>query len=210
MIVDLTHALFNGMTHFPGTREPRFDILNSLEVNGFAEIIISMTTHTGTHMDAPAHQLANTKTLDQIPLEDLMGIGYVFNCKELTEISVDFLKQHKEKIAHSQYLLFYSGWDQKWNTPHYFDPFPVLTEAAAEWLIRFPIIGVGFDSISADPMDSKDLPIHHILLRKGIVIVENLCNLDQLLDKSFTFYTIPLKIKDSDGSPVRAFAKILN
>jgi kynurenine formamidase len=206
MIIDLTQTLGNGITCYPGTLEPNFEILSTVEEDGSAVIKMCMNSHTGTHMDAPAHFVAKSKTLDQIPIYDMIGKGYVVNCKNEQEISIELLKHFKNHIADAQYILFYTGWDQKWNTPRYLDPFPVLTEDARDWLLQFPLKGIGYDTISADPIDSVEFPNHYAILGNGILIIENLCHLDKLLDKSFEFYTIPLKIKDSDGSPVRAFA----
>jgi arylformamidase len=208
MYIDLTHTLANGITYFPGTLEPSFDQLNTIENDGYAELRMTLCTHTGTHMDAPAHLILKSKSIDQIPLDDFIGKGYVVNCKNVDEITVDLLKKHKDQISEAQFVLFYTGWDQKWNTPDYFNAFPVLTEETTQWLLQFPIKGIGFDSISADLIDSVALSNHFAILGSGILIIENLCHLDQLINKKFDFYSIPLKIGDGDGSPVRAFAKI--
>ena len=208
MIKDLTHALGSGITFYPDTLEPHFERISTVAEDGFAVIKMTINTHTGTHMDAPAHIVDKSKTLDQIPLYDLIGSGFVVQCKNEKEISLDILKHHNSSIADAQYILFHTGWDQKWNTPQYLEPFPVLTDEARDWLLQFPIKGVGFDTISADPIDSVAFPNHYALLGNGILIIENLCHLEQLINKTFEFYTIPLKIKDSDGSPIRAFAKL--
>jgi arylformamidase len=206
MYIDLTHTLANGITYFPGTLEPSFDQLNTIDNDGFAEQRMHLSTHNGTHIDAPAHIISKSKTIDQIPLDDFIGSGLVLNCRNTDEISIDLLKKHKDQISEAQFILFYTGWDQKWNTSHYFDLFPVLTEDATQWLLQFPIKGIGFDSISADPIDSVTLSNHFAILGSGVLIIENLCHLDQLINKKFDFYTIPLKIGAGDGSPIRAFA----
>lgn len=68
--------------------------------------------------------------------------------------------------------------------------------------------GVGMDTISADPADAADLPVHNILLGAGMVLVKNLTNLEAVPAPSFLFAGFPLKIRDADGSPVRAVAII--
>lgn len=85
--------------------------------------------------------------------------------------------------------------------------FPVLSKVACSWLINFELKGVGLDVISIDPVDDTlDLINHRIVLGKGMVIIENLTNLDLIGDELFTFSCLPLKIENADGSPVRAIA----
>jgi len=205
MIIDLTQTLKNGISIYPETENPSFDKISSVVDNGSAVTKISFNSHTGTHMDAPAHFVDQGKTLDQFHLEEFTGNGLVINCFQTESITLDLLKPYAEQIKNSSFVLFFTNWDKKWNTPQYVDPFPVLTLEAIEWLLQFPIKGLGFDSFSADPIDSVDFPNHQLILGHGLLIIENLTHLDQLLNKSFDFYTIPLKIKDSDGSPIRAF-----
>ena len=206
MVIDLTQTLLNGISIYPGTEIPSFDKIGTVAESGSAVMRLSMNSHSGTHMDAPAHFVDQGKTLDQFSIDELTGKGLVINCIHSESITLDLLLPYEEQIKNCKFLLFYTNWDKKWNTPQYLDPFPVLTPEAIEWLLRFPIKGLGFDSFSADPIDSIDFPNHQLILGNGILIIENLCHLDQLINQSFDFYTIPLKIKDSDGSPVRAFA----
>lgn len=208
MIIDLTQTLENGISIYPGTEEPVFEQLSTVKSDGSAVIKMNISTHVGTHMDSPAHFVDQGKTLDQFQIEELHGNGLVINCFDAKSITLELLKPYKDKISNSSFILFYTGWDKKWKAPEYIEPFQTLTPDAIEWLLQFPIKGLGYDSISADSIDSVDFPNHQAILGNGILILENLCLLDQLLDKTFEFYAIPLKIKNSDGSPIRAFAKL--
>lgn len=208
MIVDLTHTLKNNITVYPGTPGPAFVPSSTIEKDGFAESSVIMTTHTGTHIDAPCHILANTRSLDQFPLEQFIGKGVVVDCTQQTSISLPFLQSKKDTLAGAEFILFYTGWQHKWNTPRYFDPYPTLTTEAAEWLLHFQPKALGFDVISVDTMTDEALPNHHLLLKQEVLIIENLASLDQLVGKDFQFYCIPLKIDAADASPVRAFARI--
>ena len=206
MIIDLTQTLENGISIYPGTEDPVFEQLSTVKSDGSAVIKMNISTHSGTHVDSPAHFVDQAKTLDQFTIEELHGNGLVINCLNEYSITLDLLKPYKDKISNASFILFYAGWDKKWKSTEYLNPFPTLTLEAIDWLIQFPIKGLGFDSISADSIDSVDFPNHQAILGNGIIIIENLCHLDQLLEKNFEFYTIPLKIKESDGSPIRAFA----
>lgn len=209
MIIDLTHSLKNNITYYPGTLEPVFDKYYTIEKDGYAEVKISMLTHNGTHIDAPCHILPNTKSLDEFSLEKFIGKGLIIDCSKTNSITLDLIVSKEKEIKEVDFILFYTGWQQKWNTPYYFDEFPVLTVKATEWLLNYNLKGVGFDTISADKATDMQLPNHHLLLAKEILIIENLTNLDKLISKSFEFNSIPLKIDKTDGSPIRAFARLL-
>jgi kynurenine formamidase len=208
MIIDLTHTLENHITVYPGTSEPTFEAANTIEKDGFAELNITMCTHTGTHMDAPAHIIQGAKTLDLFPVEKFIGKGHVIDCTKISSIELNFLLLNEAKIKNADFILFYTGWQTKWNTPQYFDPFPTLTVDAVKWLLNFNLKALGFDAISVDAMNDESLPNHHLLLAKEILIIENLTNLDRLVAKEFELYCIPLKIGNADGSPIRAVARI--
>jgi len=208
MIIDLTHPLKSNITVYPGSAKAVLQQINTVEKNGYAEISIQISTHTGTHIDAPAHILANTKTLDEFGVNKFIGQAVVIDCTQVKEISLDFLKEEESTIKAVDFVLFYTGWQRKWNTESYFYEFPTLTQKAANWLVTLELKALGFDVISVDKMNDMTLPNHRILLQKEILIIENMTNLDQLISKKFELNCIPLKIENSDGSPVRAFARV--
>jgi kynurenine formamidase len=166
---------------------------------------MEMTSHTGTHMDAPAHLLPEGKTLDQYPVSHFRGKAVIINVPEgIFTIELSFLLTFQTQISSSEFILLKSGWSSFWGNPRYFIGFPVLSEGAAEWLVKFGIKGIGLDTISADPVDSQSLPVHHILLRAGLVIIENLCFPEDFRATTGIFHAFPLLVKIADGSPVRA------
>ncbi len=209
MIVDLTHTLHQGMTVFPGTPELRVQQIASIPFDGFNEKLISFATHTGTHMDAPNHIVPDTATLDMLEPGKFMGKACVIDCRNYHTIDTNVISENKEIINKADFVLFYTSWENLWGTNQYLKDFPVLTKQAASLLTSLNLKGIGLDTISVDPVDSDDLTIHKILLSAGMLIIENLTNLSALpLGKSFDFIALPLKIKDADGSPVRALAII--
>ena len=173
-----------------------------------------MNSHTGTHIDAPAHILPGTATLDQLPPETFIGSAFVLDVSKLTggQIDLSLLQPHRTLLEQSCFLLLRTGWEQHWGEEEYFRNYPVLSRDAAEWLATLDLKGLGMDCISADPADQLLLPNHRILLGSGMVIIENLKNLGKLPEysqKQFDLICLPLNIRDADGSPVRAMA-ILN
>ncbi len=208
MIVDLTHTLKNEITVYPGTVSPIFEQGNTIEKDGFAELNMTMCTHTGTHIDAPSHIISNANSLNDFTIDKFIGNAIVVDCSKKKSISLEFLNLIEEEIEQIDFILFYTGWQEKWNTPHYFDEFPVLTQEAVEWLLKFKLKALGFDTISVDKLTDVKLPNHHLLLQREILIIENMTNLDKLIGNSLELNCIPLKIENSDGSPIRAFARI--
>lgn len=207
-VLDLTHDLTETMPVYPGTEPPRITQATTIAREGFAEKRISLYSHTGTHMDAPAHMVAGARTLDAFEAAHFVGPGAVLDvssCREGT-IGVEWIEPHAERLRGLSFVLLRSGWSKRWGQPSYFEGFPVLTEEAARLLCTLGLHGIGLDMLSVDPVASQDFPIHNLLLRQGYVIVENLTNLEALDPAPFLFSCLPLKIPAADGSPVRAVA----
>ena len=168
-----------------------------------------MYTHSGTHMDAPAHIFKSGLTLDQYNSEYFVGKAIILDMIDIENATIDLksLVPFENSIKNMDYLIFNTGKSKHWGTDKYFVEYPVLTCEAAQWLVdSFGLKGIGVDAISIDKEGDSLLPIHHIFLKQGKVIIENLTNLDQMKEAHFTFSCLPLKIKDADGSPIRAIA----
>jgi len=214
--IDLTHVVQPGMTVFPGTEPPVFEVGASIEADGFAEKRITMFTHTGTHMDAPAHIISGALTLDQFEIEHFGGKACVVDVgrsvdvggHQASKIDIGVLQARSEAIHESDFVILRSGWSRRWGSEDYFEGYPVLTPEAARWLVDARIKGLGIDMISVDEVDSTEFTVHNILLGANLVIIENLTNLELLPDAGFSFYCFPLRIDQADGSPVRAVAAV--
>ena len=213
-LIDLTHVLNENITVYPDTLPPKFEVINTVQKSGFAELKITTVLHTGTHIDAPCHILEHTKSLDQFPIDKFIGKAMVIHCQKKKEIGLKFLQTFQDTIGQVDFIIFFTGWQYKWNTKSYFDNCPIPTTEATTWLTKFKLKGIGIDSFSIDKvitasdLDSEELPNHNILLAKEIILIENLTNLDKLPDDIFTFQCLPLNIENADGSPVRAIAMI--
>lgn len=209
-VVDLTHTIGEGMPVYPGTEPPSLKPANTYEKDGFRETLISMYSHTGTHMDPPAHLFAGRPTLDQLPPEQFIGMALVVDCSHLGEgeaVTMDILRRYGEDADRADFLLFRTGWDSRWGDPSYFGDFPCIDEEVLDHILAGSYKGIGFDVISVDPIADAGLTRHRKLFReKDIVNIENLCNLESCGPGLFHFSCFPLKIRDCDGSPVRAVA----
>ena len=203
-VYDLTHTIRNDMPVYPGTEQPRLTTACTIEEVGYRETLLHRYSHTGTHMDAPAHMLPDGAALDRYPGEKFVGAAIVVDCRGEKDISLPLLQRYD--LSGVDFVLFCTGWDKKWGTPAYYENFPCLTAEAAAYLAALPLKGVGEDSISLDPCDSTEFPNHITLMKAGFINTENLTGLDALLGRRFTFVTLPLKFENADGCSCRAIA----
>ena len=208
-VIDLTHTIEANMPVFPGKERPILEQANTIEKDGFKETLLTMFSHTGTHMDAPAHIFKDGKTLDAYDAQYLTGRGLVVDCSGKSEGEVivpEDLEPYINKIEKADYVLFNTGWTRFWGQDSYYGKFPCLHMDTVKLLIKKNIRGIGLDVISLDPMEDTNLNNHKEALGKGLLIIENLCNLEELNGKEFTLCLMPLKFKDSDGAPTRVIA----
>jgi kynurenine formamidase len=206
IVLDLSHTLAEGMPVYPGTEPPTLRQANTVAKDGFAEKLLTMYSHTGTHIDAPAHMLAGGATLDQLGAGHFVGRACVLDVAGQRFIEQVFLAAQASLIEGSDFVLFHTGWSRFWGQEAYFEAFPVLTPEATQWLAARSLKGIGFDAISVDPVGSTDFANHLVLFRQGMISIENLTGLEPLIGKRFLFSCLPLKIEEADGSPVRAVA----
>lgn len=205
-IVDLTHPISSKTPVYPGTSAVQIETFATVDKDGYREKMLHIASHVGTHMDAPAHMLAEGRFLDDFLVESFTGSALAVDVRQLTkpELSAQVL----DNLPSVEFILFFTGWSQKWGTAEYFSNFPYPGIDLANALTKRGIKGVGIDTPSVDVVDSRDYPTHHILLNNEIVIIENLTNLAALPKQTFRLFALPLKITEADGAPVRAIAMV--
>ena len=207
-LIDLSHVIEENMHVYPGTEKPTLSIACTVREHGFLERRLDMFSHTGTHMDAPAHMIEDGACLDELPVERFFGKAVVIDATGCAgqKIGMRELQPREKAIAASDFVLFRTGWSRYWGREEYFRGFPVLEPEAAVWLVAQGLSGIGVDAISVDPADGGEYEVHGALLGGGLVVIENLTNLHVLPAEGFHFSCFPLPLKDADGSPVRAVA----
>jgi len=209
---DLTHTIKNGMPAWPGEVSPVLEKIYTHVIEGIQVIKLQALTHSGTHLDTPAHFFDNGQTTDVLPVDNFFGKGLVIDCRTVgkcEEIPFSHLEPFSYKIKQSDFVLIRTDWDRFWGMDEYFDHFPVLSVEASEFLISCGVKGIGLDVPSIDDIDSKAYPNHNLILGNKIIVIENLTGLAQIPDQEFYFSALPLKIHDGDGSPVRAIAILM-
>lgn len=207
-VMDLTQTIGETMPVYPGTEQPKLTQTNTIEKDGFKETLLRMYSHTGTHMDAPAHIFPGAPTLGALPAEKFTGKACVVDCSDAGEdgrITMRRIQNVRAAADEAEFLLFYTGWSRLWNDGRYFGAYPAFDADVMRYCAAGKK-GIGVDAISIDPIDSFELPMHRIVLGAGLVIVENLTNLEGLIGRAFRFAALPLKYENADGAPVRAVA----
>ncbi len=169
---------------------------------------IEMVANTGTYVDAPSHRWEDGVDLSELALDRLAGCsGICIAAPHARGLAVDEdLLEGKEMEGRA--VLFCTGWSGFWGTPSYFQRSSHLTEAAATFLAKGGAAIVGIDSHNIDDTEDLSRPVHSILLRAGIPVVEHLCNLEALPPSGFRFYAVPVKVAGMGTFPVRAFAEV--
>ncbi|MDD2218349.1 MAG: cyclase family protein [Eubacteriales bacterium] len=213
-IIDLTHTINEDIPVYEGTAPPTLEAACTYESHGFKETLISMFSHTGTHMDSPAHLFKGKTQLDEFDIGQFAGEAFVLDCTDLSEgdkIDYSYIDRVKQKADAAEFILFNTGWSKKWPQDEYFGNFPYPTDEVVDYIIQTKKKGIGIDTIGIDPISDENLTIHKKLLcNNEIIIIENLCNLEKIGEDLFFFVALPLKYKDSDGAPTRAIAVIEN
>jgi kynurenine formamidase len=217
-IIDLTHQISENMPMYPGTDAPTLHTACSYDEHGFAETLIGLYSHTGTHIDAPSHLYANGTTLDKYPIEQFVGNALVIDCRNLSkgaEIPMALLYDKGDALWSADFLLFLTGHSHLWGTPCYFAHYPVPSQEVVEWVNQRKLKGIGIDAPSFDPVSSEDeqtveqLPNHRAILKTNrTVLIENLCKLEDIGDEMCMLYALPLYTIDADGAPARIIAVV--
>lgn len=210
-VIDLGWPITNKTIVFPGDVSPSIKIKSTVEQEGHTPRLLTISTHTGTHIDAPAHMLADGETLDQLPNETYFGFAQVVDATRCVgrKIEVADIKVSVKEIRAIDFVLINTGWNQLWGKPDYLLGYPVLSPEASRWIAVHDLKGVGIDAISIDTVDTASSEIHKTLMSQGLIIAENLRNLEQVAGEPFCFVALPLSLENADGAPARIMA-ILN
>ena len=208
MILDLTREISTDTKVFPGSPLPKFITWNKMEIHNYHSEVVFMSTHTGTHMDAPSHFVTGVSSIDQIPINRFISRAILVKISKTSDelITAGEIEASKIKILEGNSVVFSTSWENEVDNDYYFNHSPGLSEDAAEYLIDKRVNAVCIDSPSIDRGSDINFPVHKLLLSKDILIVENLCNLSKIDNQNFTLIMMPLKLSGASGSPIRAIA----
>lgn len=214
--IELTHAIHEGMITAPAPWHPVTEItqLGRHCLEGRESYRITIGTHTGTHMDTPAHMIeGGGPRIDQVPMEVFFGKAKMIRLEKgsYEKITVKDIEDSGVKIEKGDRIIVRTGWYKHWGTQKFFREYPCFTPEAAQYLVDKGIRLISMDTPSPDnPLDKLEAgqpnPLHVTFLGNGVFINEYLTNLDEINADEFEFVMLPLRVKDADGCPVHAVA----
>jgi kynurenine formamidase len=211
--VDLTHPLGERVPRIPIIEPPRFPKVREKPKDPMNLTEMHMVVHTGTHVDAPNHFVADAPAMHEVPLDRLFGSGVVWRLevKPLQVIEPADLIPLKPALEPGDILILDTGWPALVGTDRYHDH-PSLSAAAADWLVekRVKLLAVDFGTPDL-PTHKRpagfDWPVHHWLLGHGVVIAEQVANVRRLSGQRLDAMFLALNIEGSDGAPARVVAR---
>lgn len=233
-VVDLSHAFNEDAVYWPTAEGFSREVTEDGMTEGgyyYASGTFTSAEHGGTHIDAPIHFFEGAHTVDEIPLDRLMGPAVVIDVSDHAEanpdyqISVEDLEEWEidnGPLPDGSIILFRTGFGAYWpDRERYMGTdergaqavaelhFPGLSSDAAQWLIANRTVDVvGIDTPSIDYGQSQGFRTHRVLFEKNIPAIENLANLDQVPEVGSVVVALPMKIEGGSGGPVRVIAFI--
>lgn len=207
MLHDLTHRLAPGLSVFPG--DPEVVVGPHPTKPPWRVSALSLGSHSGTHVDAPRHVLADGRGIGSFALDRFVRPGILLDGGARGDnepIEVDVLEPHRAAIRPGSVVVLRTGWDRHWGDPRY-ERHPFVGADLAAALVALRIGLVGIDALSVDSTPDGASATHERLLGADVLIVENLRGLSALVaGRSYVFSFAPLAVGDLDGAPVRALA----
>ena len=212
-VIDLTLTISENIPTFPGSPQPNFINWESIEKDGYNLELLFLSTHTGTHIDAPYHFVKKGQKIDQIAIRRLVTEAILIKIRKgsdqtITKNDIQKFEKKYGMIDDGSTIIFHTDWQKNLNKKSYFMKNPGLAISAAKYLASKKINLIGIDSPSIDLGKDGKFSVHHVLAKNNILIVENLTNLDKISSEKFHLIVAPLKLKNATGSPVRAMALV--
>ena len=205
-IFDATLPITSRIVTYPGDPKVKIKKINSIEKDHFCLRQVSLSNHTGTHIDFPAHIIMKGKSSSDYPLSYFFGGGLVIELpKKIKSITKELVKKFSSQIKKGDIVFFKTDNSGLYKKRGFSKKFVFIeTDAALELAKRKPKI-IGIDYLSPDKYENDNLPIHYIFLSKNILIVEGLCLKGIFPGRYKKILIVPMNIPDMDALPVRVF-----
>ena len=203
-IIDATLPLGAGMLTYPGDPVVSLKRISDMSSGAASNLsLLSMSTHTGTHVDPPIHFVTGGTTIDRVPLDTLIGKASVVDMRGNATIGPRELDDAGLPPDTTR-VLFLTDWSARWDeaSPAFPESYTAVSSDGARWLVERGVRLVGTDFISIEGSADPTYPVHRTLLGADIVIVEGLDLRDAHVGEC-AIWCLPLKIRDGDGGPAR-------
>lgn len=198
-IIDISMELSDTTPEWPGDIPFSYKLSVTKQESGSVNVgNLQSSTHIGTHIDAPFHYDDQGLKIHELPLDIYFTKAQVMDVSGLNKINSSDLKPLEEGVT--AVLLKTASWKNRTAFP---ETWPVFDVSIAQWLADSGVNLLGVDVPSVDPETSKELPMHQAMNRHQRYILEGIV-LDDVAEGVYRLVALPLKIKDGDGSPVRA------
>lgn len=202
-LIDLTHPFTEEMPVYPGDPVPRLEKVADIDSVGYHLSTLFTGMHAGTHIDAPLHMIPGGGFVSDEPVDRFFGRGYLLDARGRDILGEDLLGG--KVVKPGEIVLVLTGWSERFRKPDYYRDYPQMTPALARRLAECGASMVGLDTPSPD---REPFEVHKILLGAGVLIIENLCNLESLVGTGdFEVIALPAKLR-SEAGPVRVVARI--
>ncbi len=209
-LIDLSHVIVPDMAQWSGDDQPlKIHRRSEHGPDHHMSSSLEFGCHVGTHLDGSLHFLAGQPGLHEVPVNSFAGPALVVdasshgsNDENPTSLGLDLMEGHD--LSKIDFVLFYTGWDRHWGSENYYRHWPWLSDELAEMLASSNLKGVGLDVPS---LDHKTKTIaHDFCAAAAMVNIENLTALESLAGNIVQFMALPLKLHQTESSPVRAVA----
>jgi arylformamidase len=209
-LIDLSHPLIDGLGAYPGGSAPEFTWHSTFETKGRTSSIVKISTHSGTHVDAPLHFIPGGSSIDQVLLTSLSGYARIIDVSkcplEKHRISENAFFASAKNLVRGEIAVIYTGLDKLYGSSDFISKLVALPFACVKWLIEQEIRAYATDAYSVDLMDSPEFNNHKALLGVGIPIIEALNKISVIPNERFYLSAFPLKLQGREASPCRAIA----
>lgn len=204
--IDISVTIKAGMVHWPDNPEIRVEKMLDMERGDVCNVsVLSLGSHTGTHMDAPLHFIRGGKGLDRMPLDATIGSCRVIEIKDREAVKVEEIRNQRIK-AGERILFKIRNSNGAWKSDNFDEDFVYISKEAATYLAKAKVMTVGIDYLSVGGFKRDGIETHHALLGAGIWVIEGL-NLARIKPGKYELNCLPLKVLNSDGAPARALLR---
>jgi arylformamidase len=201
-VIDISVPNGPGQHVYPGDPPPRVEQAKAIRQGDVCNVsLLTMGSHTGTHVDAPHHFIDGAPRLGEVPLDRMVGAALVADLRG--RAAVDAAALAGAELRRGDILLCRTDNSERWAAPDFQRDFTYLTLDAAALLVERGVRAVGIDYLSIEQFGSRDFAVHHRLLGAGVFVIEGL-DLRAVEPGRYTLVCLPLKFPDLDGAPARA------
>ena len=205
-LIDLSQPVYDDCPNCPVHPPVRSEAIATHAADGWLCEKLTLSNHTGSHVDAPLHKIAGGKSLDDMPLSTWVGSAWIVDLRDSAAdrpITGDLLQSKLAHLPPDQIVLLATSWgDRRAKTDEWHHHAPFVHPSGAEWLVSRKARGVGIDHYSIGGSGDFNAVTHTILLGNGVWIVEDLKFPAEVftLPMPVKFWTLPINLKGHTGA----------